>query len=64
MFAAAEGQTGVVQILLDAGADPLAADVDGEDAELFARHKGHPETADLIRAAKEKAKGKRKQASE
>ena len=50
--------------MLDAGADPLAADVDGEDAELFARHKGHPETADLIRAAKEKAKGKRKQASE
>ena len=58
MFAAAEGQTGVVQMLLDAGADPLAVDVDGEDSELFARHKGHPETAALIQAAKEKAKGK------
>jgi hypothetical protein len=52
MFAAAEGQTGVISLLLKAGADPHAKDVDGEDAALFARSKGHLETATIIEAAK------------
>ena len=52
MFAAAEGQSGVVSLLLAAGADPHAKDVDGEDAALFARSKGHLETATIIETAK------------
>jgi ankyrin repeat protein len=56
MFAAAEGQTSVAQLLLDAGADPTVADIDGEDALLFARHKNHAETAALIETALSKTK--------
>jgi len=62
MFAAAEGQTAVVRMLLEAGAAPGAVDVDGEDAALFAKSKGHAETAALIEAAKVKAKGGAKDA--
>jgi uncharacterized protein len=56
MFAAAEGQTEVARRLLAAGADPTAADIDGEDSALFARSKGFAELADLIAKAKERAK--------
>jgi len=52
MFAAAEGQTGVVRILLAAGADASAKDVDGEDAEMFARSKGHADLAKMIAEAR------------
>ena len=56
MFAAAEGQGGVVRILLAAGANPFAADIDGEDSELFARTRGFPELAEFIAGAKARAK--------
>jgi ankyrin repeat protein len=52
MFAAAEGQTGVARILLAAGADADAKDVDGEDAVMFARDNGHAELAQMISEAK------------
>lgn len=52
MFAAAEGQTDNVRILLNAGADPTASDIDGEDAELFAANNGFHDLAQLIHAAK------------
>jgi ankyrin repeat protein len=52
MFAAAEGHIGVARILLDAGADPAAADIDGEDSIMFARSKNFTELADLIAKAK------------
>lgn len=54
MFAAAEGHIGVARILLDAGADPAAADIDGEDSIMFARNKNFTELADLITKAKER----------
>lgn len=50
MHAAAEGQLEVVKILLKYGADRSLKDVDGEDAELFARNNGHIEVADLLKA--------------
>jgi ankyrin repeat protein len=59
MFAAAEGHGGVARILLAAGADPLAADIDGEDSELFARNRGFTELAGVIAAAKARSKGTR-----
>lgn len=52
MLAAAEGQTGVARILLAAGADATAKDVDGEDAEMFARSKGHADLAKMISEAR------------
>lgn len=48
MFAAAEGQTEVVRLLLDAGADPSTKDVDGESALDFARDKGHADVITLL----------------
>ena len=60
MFAAAEGQADVVRRLLDAGADPTAADIDGEDSVLFARSRGYPAVADLIAQAKARAESGRK----
>jgi ankyrin repeat protein len=52
MFAASEGQTGVARILLAAGADASATDIDGEDALMFARSRGHAETARMIAEAR------------
>ena len=56
MFAAAEGHGDVAKRLLAAGADPSAADIDGEDSVLFARNKGFTEVADMIAQALERAK--------
>ena len=50
MFAAAEGHRDVVRFLLDNGADPRAADVDGETAAQFAYSRGFPEVAQMIEA--------------
>jgi len=60
MFAAAEGHLGVVRLLLAAGANPGAADIDGEDSIMFARSRGFTELADLIAHAKERARATRK----
>jgi ankyrin repeat protein len=60
MFAAAEGHLGVVRLLLAAGADPGAADIDGEDSVMFARSRDFTELADLIAQAKQRAKSTRK----
>ena len=60
MFAAAEGHGTEVRRLLDAGADPMAADIDGDDSVKFARDRGFNELADFIAHAKERAKAKRK----
>lgn len=48
MTAAAEGQLGVVRLLLDRGADASLQDVDGDTALSFAREKGHGEVIDLL----------------
>ena len=48
MWAAAEGQTEVVRLLLDAGADPTKQDVDGETALDFARDKRHADVIKLL----------------
>ena len=49
MFAASEGQLEVVKILLKAGADANLKDVDGDNAESFARQNGHVAVADFIK---------------
>jgi ankyrin repeat protein len=51
MYAAAEGQLEVVEILLEYGADAALRDVDGDTAETFARNNGHTEVADVISEA-------------
>ena len=48
MHAAAEGNLDVVKILLEAGADQSRVDVDGDDAESFARQGGHSVVADYL----------------
>lgn len=48
MYAAAEGQLEVVEILLQNGADAELEDVDGDVAETFARNNGHTAVADFI----------------
>lgn len=48
MHAAAEGNLEVVKILLTYGADPALTDVDGDNAESFARQAGHVQVADLL----------------
>jgi ankyrin repeat protein len=52
MHAAAEGQMEVVRILLDYGADPSLRDVDGDDAEHFARQAGYLEVAEALHELK------------
>jgi ankyrin repeat protein len=49
MTAAAEGQEKVVRLLLSHGADPSLKDEDGDTAESFARQKGHPVVAELLK---------------
>ena len=51
MFAAAEGQTEVVKLLLAAGADATLKDVDGDTARNFAAQNGHTETVAAFDAA-------------
>ena len=48
MYAAAEGLTPVVDILLDAGADPTLKDVDNDTAASFARQRGFTALADKL----------------
>jgi len=45
MFAASEGLSPIVDILLDAGADPSMKDVDGDTAADFAKQRGFPALA-------------------
>ncbi|RLD75136.1 MAG: ankyrin repeat domain-containing protein [Bacteroidetes bacterium] len=49
MFAASEGQLEVVKILLKVGADAKLKDIDGDNAETFARKNGHVTVADFIK---------------
>jgi ankyrin repeat protein len=51
MFAAAEGQGGVVQLLLDKRADPTLKDADGDTAAGFALERGHRALAQKLQAA-------------
>jgi len=48
MFAAAEGQTEVVALLLKAGADKSLTDIDGDTALSFAKQNGHQATVQLL----------------
>lgn len=48
MHAAAEGNLSVVKILIEYGADLSLKDVDGDDAESFARQAGHQQVADYL----------------
>ena len=48
MHAAAEGNLDVVKLLLEYGADLSLKDIDGDDAESFARQAGHVEVADYL----------------
>ena len=49
MYAAAEGNTDVIEILLAHDSDPSLEDDDGETAVDFAENNGHTETATLLR---------------
>jgi ankyrin repeat protein len=48
MHAAAEGNLAVVKVLIAHGADLNLRDVDGDDAESFARQAGHQQVADYL----------------
>jgi len=48
MYAAAEGNLEVVKILLEHGADKTMQDIDGDNAESFARQAGHTAVADFL----------------
>ncbi len=50
MHAAAAGNIAIVRLLVEYGADPNLTDVDGDDAETFARQAGHVEVADFIKS--------------
>ncbi len=52
MHAAAEGNLEVVNLLLEYGADLSLKDIDGDDAESFARQAGHMEVADYLRSVR------------
>ena len=49
MYAAAEGNNEVIELLLEHGANPKAMDADGETAIDFAENNGHTQTAALLR---------------
>jgi ankyrin repeat protein len=53
MFAAAEGLSPVVDILLEAGADPRLKDKDDDTAASFARQRGFTALADRLQALTE-----------
>lgn len=48
MFAAAEGNLDVVEVLLNAGADPGLKDIDGDSALSFARQNGHTSVVAML----------------
>ncbi len=48
MFAAAEGQADVVQLLLAHHANPSLKDIDGDTAAVFARNKHHMDVVRLL----------------
>jgi len=48
MFAAAEGNTEVARLLLEAGADPTIKDADEDTALDFAKQNGHSDAVELI----------------
>ena len=50
MHAAAEGNLDVVKLLLEYGADRSLNDVDGDDAEFFARQAGHIQVAEYLQS--------------
>jgi ankyrin repeat protein len=50
MYAAVEGLTDVVDILLEAGADPTMVDEDGDTAAVFARQSGATDIANKLQA--------------
>ena len=52
MHAAAEGNLEVVKVLVEYGADLSLEDVDGDDAESFARQAGHQQVADYLRSVR------------
>jgi len=52
MHAAAEGNLDVVKILLEYEADLSLTDVDGDDAESFARQAGHIQVADYLKSVR------------
>lgn len=52
MFAASEGNLEVVRILLQYNADPSLKDVDGDNAESFARQAGHTEIAEALHSVR------------
>lgn len=56
MTAAAEGLVDVVQVLLDAGADPDLTDKDGDTALKFARQNGHAEVVALLESPTDRKK--------
>lgn len=51
MFAAFEGNSEIVKLLLGAGADVNAADKDGMTSLMHAKERGHAESANLLLAA-------------
>jgi len=55
MLAAANGHAETVKLLLDRGADLKVRDNEGKTALVWAREKSHPEIAQLIEAAAQKA---------
>ena len=52
MHAAAEGNLDVVKILLEYEADLSLTDVDGDDAESFARQAGHIQVAEYLQSVR------------
>jgi ankyrin repeat protein len=48
MFAVSEGQLEVVKILMENGADASLMDIDGDNAEDFARQNKHPEVTQFL----------------
>jgi ankyrin repeat protein len=48
MYAAAEGNLDVVKILMEHGADKTMQDIDGDNAESFARQAGHTAVAEYL----------------
>jgi arabinogalactan endo-1,4-beta-galactosidase len=50
MFAASEGLSPVVDLLLEHGADPKMVDIDNESSADFARSRGFPQLADKLQA--------------
>ena len=51
MHAAAEGHMDVVKVLLEHGADPSLTDIDGDNAESFARQGNHIDVAEYLKSS-------------